>query len=97
MSLPGQVITVGTSILAQGVLQKILAPKKHVVELIVEKILHVGVVDVKSYPLTKPRISLVSLRDHPHLRPRSIAVTQSNSLSLFKVIIYIICILLKIY
>ncbi|CAL9193031.1 unnamed protein product [Musa hybrid cultivar] len=74
MSLPGQVITVGTCILVQGVLQKIFAPKKHVVELIVEKILHVGVVDVKSYPLTKPRISLGSLRDHPHLRPRSIAI-----------------------
>ncbi|URE47425.1 tRNA synthetases class II (D, K and N) [Musa troglodytarum] len=74
MSLPGQVITVGTCILVQGVLQKILAPKKHVVELRVEKILHVGVVDVKSYPLTKSRISLESLRDHPHLRPRSIAV-----------------------
>ncbi|KAJ8499416.1 hypothetical protein OPV22_009968 [Ensete ventricosum] len=74
MSLPGQVITVGTSILVQGVLQRILAPKKHVVELIVEKILHVGIVDVKSYPLIKPRVPLESLRAHPHLRPRSIAV-----------------------
>ncbi|WOL08096.1 hypothetical protein Cni_G16848 [Canna indica] len=81
MSLPAQVITVGASILVEGVLQKVLTPKRYVVQLKVEKILHVGIVDMKKYPLVvdtkkyplaKPKFSLEFLRSHPYLRPRSI-------------------------
>ncbi|WOK94505.1 hypothetical protein Cni_G03209 [Canna indica] len=74
MSLPAQVVTVGASILVEGVLQKVLTPKRYVVQLKVVKILHVGIVDMKKYPLAKPKFSLEFLRSYPHLRPRSITV-----------------------
>ncbi|URE26074.1 tRNA synthetases class II (D, K and N) [Musa troglodytarum] len=74
MSVPGQVVTVGNSILVEGVLRRTWTGTKRVVELIVEKLLHVGAVDLKTYPLAKPQTSLPFLRDHLHLRPRFITI-----------------------
>ncbi|KAJ8490772.1 hypothetical protein OPV22_012493 [Ensete ventricosum] len=74
MFIPGNVVTVGNSILVEGVLRRTWTRRKRVVELIVEKTLHVGAVDLKTYPLAKQQLSLLSLRDHPHLRPRSITI-----------------------
>ncbi|XP_008800991.2 asparagine--tRNA ligase, cytoplasmic 2-like [Phoenix dactylifera] len=78
MSLLGQVMSVGTSILVEGVLEEIPSPSKHVVRLKVEKILHVGIVDIKKYPLAKTRLSLEFVRAYPHLRPRTTVVASVN-------------------
>lgn len=79
MSIPGHVVTVGNSILVEGVLRRAWTGRKRVVELIVEKILYVGAADLKTYPLAKPQPSLLFLRDHPHLRPRFITVVLQIS------------------
>ncbi|XP_073117324.1 asparagine--tRNA ligase, cytoplasmic 2 [Elaeis guineensis] len=76
MSLPGQVMSIGTSVLVEGVLEKIPLPRKHVVQLKVEKILHVGIVDLKKYPLADRKSSLEFLRAYPHLRPRTSIVAS---------------------
>ncbi|CAL9768775.1 unnamed protein product [Musa acuminata subsp. burmannicoides] len=73
-SIPGQVVTVGNSILVEGVLRRSWRGRRRVVELIVEKLLYVGTVDLKTYPLAKPQPSSLFLRDHPHLRPRFITI-----------------------
>lgn len=78
MSLPAQAITIGASILVEGVLQKASAKKGLALELKVDKILHVGVADPKNYPLAKPKFSLEFLRAYPHLRPRSVKVSFSS-------------------
>jgi len=75
MSLLGQVMSIGTSIVVEGVLEQPLVHGKHVVELKVEKIIHVGVVDLKKYPLAKTRLSFEFLRAYPHLRPRTTTVS----------------------
>nr|DAD24072.1 TPA_asm: hypothetical protein HUJ06_025535 [Nelumbo nucifera] len=51
-------------------------PCKHVVELKVEKILHIGTVDPARYPLAKPKVPLEVLQGYPHLRPRTITVAS---------------------
>ncbi|XP_010927596.2 asparagine--tRNA ligase, cytoplasmic 2-like [Elaeis guineensis] len=78
MSLLGQVMSIGTSILAKGVVEKIPSPGKYVVQLKVEKILHVGIVDIKKYPLAKTRLTLEFIRAYPHLRPRRTMVASVN-------------------
>ncbi|XP_008792968.2 asparagine--tRNA ligase, cytoplasmic 2-like [Phoenix dactylifera] len=76
MSLPGQDISIGTSVLVEGVLEKIPSPGRHVVQLKVEKILHVGIVDLKKYPLAETKFSFEFLRAYPHLRPRTSIVAS---------------------
>ncbi|KAG1363413.1 Asparagine--tRNA ligase, cytoplasmic 1 [Cocos nucifera] len=78
MSLLGQVMSIGTSILAEGVVEKLPSPGKHVVQLKVEKILHVGIVDIKKYPLVKTRLPLEFIRAYPHLRPHRTMVASVN-------------------
>ncbi|ONK78200.1 uncharacterized protein A4U43_C02F15580 [Asparagus officinalis] len=66
-----QITHVGTSVLVEGVIVKIPAPKKHSIELKAEKILHVGSMNIETYPLRKSRLSLDTVRSYPHLRPRA--------------------------
>ncbi|KAF9606068.1 hypothetical protein IFM89_023091 [Coptis chinensis] len=66
----------GTSIIVEGVLRKPSVPGKHVIELEVEKIIHVGTVDTANYPLAKTRIPLDSLRSYSHFRPRTTTVAS---------------------
>ncbi|ONK56783.1 uncharacterized protein A4U43_C10F12880 [Asparagus officinalis] len=76
MSLLSEVMSTGTSILVEGVLEQPLIQGKHKIELKAEKIIHVGVVDLKKYPLAKTRISLESLKAYSHLRPRTTTVAS---------------------
>ncbi|KAE8685289.1 Asparagine--tRNA ligase [Hibiscus syriacus] len=66
----------GTCILAQGVLQKASSNGKQTIELKAEKILHVGTVEQDKYPLSRKRLPLDSLRDYPHIRPRTTTVSS---------------------
>lgn len=75
MSLLSQVMSTGTSLLVEGVLEQPPAQGKHDVQLKVEKIIHVGVIDLKSYPLARTRLSLETLKAYPHLRPRTTTVS----------------------
>ncbi|KAI7745548.1 hypothetical protein M8C21_006723 [Ambrosia artemisiifolia] len=69
-----QLMPIGTCILAEGVLQKPSIQGKHAIELKVEKMLHIGIVDQESYPLSKKKLALAGLRDHAHFRPRTTTV-----------------------
>ncbi|XP_043708297.1 asparagine--tRNA ligase, cytoplasmic 2 [Telopea speciosissima] len=71
-----QLMPTGTSILAEGVLKQSSVQGKHVVELNVEKVLHIGIVDHVKYPLAMRRIPVDVLRGYSHLRPRTITVAS---------------------
>ncbi|KAK8674345.1 hypothetical protein V6N13_112637 [Hibiscus sabdariffa] len=71
-----QILPTGTCILAEGVLQKALANGKQTIVLKSEKILHVGTVEQDKYPLSRKRLPLDSLRDYPHIRPRTTTVSS---------------------
>ncbi|KAK9159760.1 hypothetical protein Syun_006101 [Stephania yunnanensis] len=66
----GQLTQVGMSILVEGVIEK-TEQRSLVIELKVEKILHLGFVNHDRYPLAKKRIPIEGLRNFPHLRPRT--------------------------
>ncbi|XVF32084.1 hypothetical protein REPUB_Repub17cG0051500 [Reevesia pubescens] len=72
----GQILPTGTCILVQGVLGKPSAHGKQTIELKVEKILHVGTVEQDKYPLSRKRLTLDSLRDYSHIRPRTSMVAS---------------------
>ncbi|TYG60917.1 hypothetical protein ES288_D07G106100v1 [Gossypium darwinii] len=72
----GHVLPTGTCILAQGVLEKSSSHGKQTIELKVEKILHIGTVEPDTYPLSRKRLPLDSLRDYPHIRPRTTTVAS---------------------
>ncbi|KAJ0249605.1 Asparagine--tRNA ligase [Hirschfeldia incana] len=70
-----QLMSLGTCIVAEGVLRLPLAAStKHVIELEAEKLLHVGTVDPEKYPLSKKQLPLHLLRDFSHFRPRTTTV-----------------------
>ncbi|XP_073012902.1 asparagine--tRNA ligase, cytoplasmic 2 [Typha latifolia] len=71
-----QVTTIGNSVLVEGVIEKVEARGNYIVELKVEKILHVGLVDHENYPLSKTRLSLDMIRAYPHLRQRTTMVAS---------------------
>ncbi|KAL0699333.1 hypothetical protein Bca4012_055455 [Brassica carinata] len=75
-SIPAtQLMSLGTCIVAEGVLrQPLAASAKHVIELEAEKLLHVGTVDPEKYPLSKKQLPLHLLRDFSHFRPRTTTV-----------------------
>ncbi|KAK1426917.1 hypothetical protein QVD17_15597 [Tagetes erecta] len=75
-----QLMPIGTCILVEGVLQKSSIQGKHAIELKAEKMLHIGIVDQDTYPLSKKKLSLASLRDYPQFRPRTTTVA-----SIFKI------------
>ncbi|KAK9138573.1 hypothetical protein Sjap_009167 [Stephania japonica] len=66
----GQFTQVGTSILVEGIIER-SEQRNQVIELKVEKILHLGFVNHDRYPLAKKRIPIEDLRTIPHLRPRT--------------------------
>ncbi|XVE78163.1 hypothetical protein DITRI_Ditri13aG0122000 [Diplodiscus trichospermus] len=70
----GQILPTGTSILAQGVLEEPSAHGKQIIELKVEKLLHVGTVEQDKYVLSRKKLPLNSLRDYSHIRPRTTTV-----------------------
>ncbi|KAJ8748224.1 hypothetical protein K2173_000632 [Erythroxylum novogranatense] len=73
----GQLLSTGTSLLAEGVLKKLTPVHgNHVIELQAEKILYVGTVEDEKYPLSKKRLPLERLRDFPHFRPRTTTVAS---------------------
>uniref|UniRef100_A0A5B6ZBR0 asparagine--tRNA ligase n=1 Tax=Davidia involucrata TaxID=16924 RepID=A0A5B6ZBR0_DAVIN len=76
IALPSHLMPTGTCVLAEGILQQPLALGKHVIELKAEKILHLGIVDQDKYPLSKKRLSLDTLRDCSHFRPRTTTVAS---------------------
>ncbi|XP_076886074.1 asparagine--tRNA ligase, cytoplasmic 2-like [Bidens hawaiensis] len=73
---PCQLMPTGTCILAEGVLQKPSLQGKHVIELKAEKLLHIGVVDHDTYPLSKRGLPLARIRDCVHFRPRTTTVAS---------------------
>ncbi|KAK1289145.1 Asparagine--tRNA ligase, cytoplasmic 2 [Acorus calamus] len=66
-----QFMAIGTSVLLEGLLKEPSVPGKHVIELQVEKVLHVGTVDLNKYPLTKTIYPVDFLRVYSHFRPRT--------------------------
>ncbi|KAK3004663.1 hypothetical protein RJ639_018280 [Escallonia herrerae] len=73
---PIQLMPTGTCILTEGILQQPLVQGKQVIELKAEKILHIGTVDQETYPLSKKRLPLETLRDSAHFRPRTTTVAS---------------------
>ncbi|KAJ4969218.1 hypothetical protein NE237_015919 [Protea cynaroides] len=71
-----QLTPTGTSILVEGVLKQSSVQGKHVVELEVENILHIGIVDHVRYPLAMKKIPVDVLRGFSHFRPRTITVAS---------------------
>ncbi|KAJ0799053.1 putative asparagine--tRNA ligase [Helianthus annuus] len=80
---PSQLMPTGTCILAEGVLQKPSLQGKHVIELKAERLLHIGIVDQESYPLSKKGLPLARLRDCAHFRPRTTTVRTFSPFSAF--------------
>ncbi|KAL8106547.1 hypothetical protein AgCh_023347 [Apium graveolens] len=66
----------GTCVLVEGILQQSSIQGKDVIQIKVEKILHVGIVDHDKYPLSRKRIPMDALRDHAHFRPRTTTVAS---------------------
>ncbi|RWR76232.1 asparagine--tRNA ligase, cytoplasmic 1-like protein [Cinnamomum micranthum f. kanehirae] len=66
-----QLVATGTCVLVEGELKKPPEGAKQSVELKVDKVLEVGPVDSKKYPIPKTRLTLELLRDYVHLRPRT--------------------------
>ncbi|XP_062081018.1 asparagine--tRNA ligase, cytoplasmic 2 [Humulus lupulus] len=71
---PSQILHTGTCIVAEGEIKKSSAEGKHVIELRVERVLHIGRVEYDKYPLSKKQLPLHQLRECPHFRPRTTTV-----------------------
>ncbi|KAE8708102.1 putative Receptor-like protein kinase-related family protein [Hibiscus syriacus] len=71
-----QVLPTGTCVLVQGVLEKPSTHGKQTIELKVEKVLYIGTVESDTYPLSRKKIPLDSLRDFSHIRPRTTTVAS---------------------
>jgi len=50
-------------------------PRKHVIELKVERILHIGTVEHDKYPLSKKKVPFEMLRNYSQFRPRTTTVS----------------------
>lgn len=79
---PIQIMPTGTCIMAEGIMELPSIKGKNVIELKVEKLLHVGAVDQERYPLSKKRLPLEMLRDCSHFRPRTTTVINSPTIAL---------------
>ncbi|KAK9944618.1 hypothetical protein M0R45_010178 [Rubus argutus] len=71
---PCQLLHTGTSITVEGVLQQSSVQGKNVIELKVDKVLHIGTVDYSKYPLSKKRVPIDKLRECFHIRARTTTV-----------------------
>ncbi|XP_030500044.2 asparagine--tRNA ligase, cytoplasmic 2 [Cannabis sativa] len=71
---PCQILHTGTCIVAEGEIKRCSTEGKHVIELKVERILHIGRVEYDKYPLSKKQLPLNQLRECPHFRPRTTTV-----------------------
>ncbi|KAJ4731877.1 Asparagine--tRNA ligase [Rhynchospora pubera] len=71
-----QVTAIGTSVLLEGVIEQAQTEGKYIIELKVDKVLHVGPVNPIKYPLSKSRLSLEAIRVHPHFRARTTTVAS---------------------
>lgn len=72
---PCQLLHTGTSITVEGVLQQSSVQGKNVIELKVDKVLHIGTVDYSKYPLSKKRVPIDKLRECFHIRARTTTVS----------------------
>ncbi|KAG9447952.1 hypothetical protein H6P81_014080 [Aristolochia fimbriata] len=70
-----QITAAGTAVLVEGVLRKPMQGKRPIA-LYVEKVLHVGTVDLGKYPVANSRLPLEFLRNYAHLRPRKTMVAS---------------------
>ncbi|CAH9138719.1 unnamed protein product [Cuscuta epithymum] len=73
---PEKVMPTGTCIVVEGILQKASTEGKHHIELLANKILHLGTVDKNEYLLTRRTLPLTVLRNYPHLQPRTAQMTS---------------------
>ncbi|XP_073317034.1 asparagine--tRNA ligase, cytoplasmic 2 [Primulina huaijiensis] len=76
LASPSHVMPTGTCIHAEGILQKPSLQGKQIMEFKAENILYIGKVDQDTYPLSKKRLPLESLRDSSHFRPRTTTVAS---------------------
>uniref|UniRef100_A0A2N9HCJ8 OB domain-containing protein n=1 Tax=Fagus sylvatica TaxID=28930 RepID=A0A2N9HCJ8_FAGSY len=72
---PRQFLPIGTCILVEGVLMEPSERGKQVIELKVEKILHIGTVEHEKYPLAKKKLPFEMLRDYSQFRSRTTTVS----------------------
>ncbi|KAB2636662.1 asparagine--tRNA ligase [Pyrus ussuriensis x Pyrus communis] len=72
---PAQLLHTGTCVIVEGLLQKpSVLQGKHVIELKVDQVHHIGIVEYSTYPLSKKRVPLDKLREFCHIRPRTTTV-----------------------
>ncbi|KAM1458235.1 hypothetical protein ACFX13_036172 [Malus domestica] len=72
---PGQLLHTGTCVIVEGLLQKpSVLQGKHVIELKVDHVHHIGIVEYSTYPLSKKRVPLDKLREFCHIRQRTTTV-----------------------
>ncbi|KAF0889756.1 hypothetical protein E2562_030529 [Oryza meyeriana var. granulata] len=73
-----QVTATGACVLVEGKIEQVegTAPQ-HVVQMKVEKILHIGPVDSEKYPLPNAHLSSDLVRGYPHLAARTAAVAST--------------------
>ncbi|KAM1044275.1 hypothetical protein FF1_035389 [Malus domestica] len=72
---PGQLLHNGTCVIVEGLLQKpSVLQGKHVIELKVDHVHHIGIVEYSTYPLSKKRVPLDKLREFCHIRQRTTTV-----------------------
>ncbi|GAU37304.1 hypothetical protein TSUD_354600 [Trifolium subterraneum] len=74
VATPSRLLPTGTCILVEGQLERPPTEGKHAIQLKADKVLHIGIVDVGKYPLSKKRVPLDTLRDYSHFRPRTTTV-----------------------
>lgn len=70
-----QVTVVGACVLVEGKIEQVEGRgQQHIVELRVEKVLHIGAIDSEKYPLSNAHLSSDFVRDYPQLAARTTAV-----------------------
>ncbi|XP_065875075.1 asparagine--tRNA ligase, cytoplasmic 2 [Euphorbia lathyris] len=73
---PFRTMPIGTSIVAEGVLNRLQGEGKQIIEFKAENLVYIGLVEEDKYPLSKKRLPLESLRDCTHFRPRTTTVAS---------------------
>ncbi|WCJ37230.1 Asparagine--tRNA ligase [Euphorbia peplus] len=73
---PFRAMPIGSSIVAEGVVNRLPSGGKQSIEFKAEKVVYIGSVEEDKYPLSKKRLPLESLRDFSHFRPRTTTVAS---------------------
>ncbi|KAL6644126.1 hypothetical protein ACP70R_018892 [Stipagrostis hirtigluma subsp. patula] len=73
-----QITAVGACVLVEGKIELVESrSQQHVVELRVDKVLHIGAVNSDKYPLSNTQLPSEHIREYPHLAPRSSVVAST--------------------